>query len=606
MGVLLAALLVLSACTNRSPAEQTGGAAVEGPEVVVASVVAAWQALAPDEVATLTTNAGVATEQLNSVLTNLDPESIGVTPHTPQIADDDRTATVDVDYVWSFDDGVRWNYQAQWALERSAAGWRVSWNPTMVHPQLGPSQTLSLRTSESTDGQIVDRNNAQLVSPVQVHSVVVLGEQITDLNLVAMALEQVLKPVDPAVTAQAIIDGVASAEDKHYTVTNLRDQDFAQVQASLAEIGGLSIPTETRRLPPTRDFARTVLAEAVPAANAMLTGTPGWRIVALDSTGAELEVLSEEAPVPGTNVQLTLDIALQSAAEQALAAVPEPAMLVAIQPSTGEILTIAQNTAANAQGPLSLMGQYPPGSIFKIVTADAVLESGLAAPETIVGCPGEFVVDSRGIHNNDNFALGDVPLTTAFAKSCNTTFANFATQLPADRIHLVAQQYGIGVDFVIPGITTLTGQAPVAENPVQAAEDGFGQGVILVTPFSAALMAATVAHGSLPVPTLIRGTQTTVDIAAASPGEKARAGLPILMRSVVTDGTAKALQAAGEVFAKTGTADNADPLPDGTTAPAHAWTVGYRGDIAFAALIVGGNSSSRTNDLLAQFLGAAG
>ena len=600
---LLLVLLLVVGCT-RSTAP-TGGGAAEGPEVVVAAAVTAWQSREADRIAALTTQPAAAEEQLTSVLTNLAPERIAVSPGTPETTSDQR-AVVAVDFVWSFESGVRWEYTADWELRHSNAGWRVDWAPTVVHPTLGARQTLALRTSPATDGEIVDRHNQQMVAPVRVHSVVVLGDQVPDLAATAAALEQILSPVDPSVTAASIMAGVEEAPDSHYTVTNLREPDFLAVQAALADVPGLSIPSQTRRLPPTRDFARIVLAEAVPVATEALTGTPGWRIVTLDSTGAELEVLQQQEPVPGPNVQLTLDIGLQTAAEQALAAIPEPAMLVAIQPSTGELLTVAQNAAANAQGPMALMGRYPPGSIFKIVTADAVLEAGMAAPDTVVGCPGVFTVDSRPIRNNDNFALGDVPFTTAFAKSCNTTFADFATRLPADRLHEVAKQYGIGVDFVIPGITTLTGQAPVADSPVQAAEDGFGQGVILVTPFSAALMTATVARGEMPTPTLIRGTETVADHTPAPLGAQAKAGLPALMRSVVTDGTARALQAGGEVFAKTGTADNAEPTADGSPPPAHAWTVGYRGDLAFAALIVGGNSSSRTNDLLAQFLAAAG
>ena len=73
------------------------------------------------------------------------------------------------------------------------------------------------------------------------------------------------------------------------------------------------------------------------------------------------------------------------------------------------------------------------------------------------------------------------------------------------------------------------------------------------------------------------------------------------MRAVVTDGTAKQLQGDGTVYAKTGTAEFTDAKGD---IHAHAWTVGYRGDLAFVAMIVGGDDSKRTNAIIDAFLKA--
>ncbi len=63
-------------------------------------------------------------------------------------------------------------------------------------------------------------------------------------------------------------------------------------------------------------------------------------------------------------------------------------MIVAIKPSTGEILAVAQNAAADAVGPLATMGQFPPGSTFKMITAGAAIERDMATPNTLLGCPG--------------------------------------------------------------------------------------------------------------------------------------------------------------------------------------------------------------------------
>ena len=207
--------------------------------------------------------------------------------------------------------------------------------------------------------------------------------------------------------------------------------------------------------------------------------------------------------------------------------------------------------------------------------------------------------DSRPIHNAESFDLGTVSVTVAFARSCNTSFAKIATMMPADALPKAASKYGIGRDFVIPGITTLTGKISDADSTIQKAANGFGQGTDLVTPFSEALMAATVANGKMPMPTVIRGARTTIDQAVVPRSSLARSGTQSLMRAVVTEGTASALQDAGTVFAKTGTADFID-----TTGVdhAHAWTTGYRGDVAFSVLIVAGGSSRYTTKIADAFL----
>lgn len=603
--LLLAVLLLLAGCTGRvssAPATITATATTTGvvpPDAAVAQFVAAWQAGAPAAIAGLTSDPAAAGVQLTSVVKNLGPTSIAVSTGAISSPAPD-TAAVTASFVWTMPKGISWKYRTSWLFRRTAPDtWRVDWKPSVIHPQLDVGQSLALRTSTASGGTVVDRNNQQLVAPVTVYSVVALPGKITDLTATAAALQAVLEPLDASATAASIVAGVKAADPKiGYTITNLREADYRSVEARLAAITGLTIPSRQRDLPPTKDFAKVVLAQVEATATKLEAGTPGWQIVSIDASGAALSTLAGQAGTPGSNVALTLDTGVQKAAEAALAGTGEPAVLVAIAPSTGDILAVAQNAPANALGPIALTGEYPPGSTFKIATATAGIEAGVVTPSTSVDCPGEYVVDSRAIHN-EGFELGTVSLTTAFARSCNTTFAQLATKLPADALTRAAAEYGIGRDFVIPGITTLTGKVPPADSQVQKAENGFGQGVVLVTPFSAALMAATVAHGSMPMPSLIKGTRTTIDQPVAPLPPAVASALPALMRAVVTDGTATVLGADGEVHAKTGTADYTDAAGQDK---AHAWTVGYRGDVAFSVLIVGGDSSKRTNLVADAFL----
>ena len=600
---LSAALLLVAGCTPGGGGNDAETSPL--PTDTVQEFIGDWTRLDLDKAAALTSAPGEAGQLLTAVTQNLDPIDVRITAGQ-LTSTGDADATVPVTFAWDLKGAGTWTYDATWTWHRTGAGanarWSLVWAPTVVHPQLGAGQTIAVRTSEATDGQLVDRDNQQLLSPVTVYSVQLDAAKTGDLDGTAATLSSILTKFDKTLTANAIAEGARKADPSvGFTVVNLREADFATVRAKLAGLDGVTTPSEVRDLPPTKDFAKQLLAQVTPVADKLALGTAGWRIVAIDAAGEEITTLAEQAAKDGAKVTLTLDAAMQTAAEKALASVEEPAVLVALEPSTGEILTVAQNAAADAQGPLALTGQYPPGSTFKIVTASAAIDRKLITPTTDVDCPGQWIVDSRPIRNDFGFDLGTVPATLAFAKSCNTTFAKLATEMPKDALTSAAKQYGIGLDFVIPGVTTLTGKVPAADSTTQAAENGFGQGVVLVTPFSSALMAATAANGNMPVPTLIRGSTVTQDQPAPQRSKTVQDGIRTLMRAVVTEGTATVLDDVGTVYAKTGTAEFTN---DKGEIHAHAWTVGFRGDLAFSVLIVGGETSKRTNAIAHDFLAA--
>jgi cell division protein FtsI/penicillin-binding protein 2 len=318
----------------------------------------------------------------------------------------------------------------------------------------------------------------------------------------------------------------------------------------------------------------------------------------VDGAGAEVEELYAKPAEPAKAVTATLSRKIQAAAQAALDPEPTSAMIVAIQPSTGELLAVAQNPVADKEGAIALMGRYAPGSTFKIATSVAALESGKVNADTPVGCPGTITIDGRAIPNSHKFDKGTIPLHSAFAFSCNTTFANLAADLPADALTNAARKLGIGLDFVVPGITRVTGTVPPASGKVERAEDGFGQGKVVTSPFGMALAVATVATGTMPKPVLLRGTETKVNTDSEPVGAAVLEALRGMMREVVTVGTAGALTAFPDVRGKTGTAQ----FGDGTHA--HGWFAGYQGDLAFAVLITDAGESAKAVQATARFLGA--
>ncbi|MBV8964732.1 MAG: penicillin-binding transpeptidase domain-containing protein, partial [Mycobacteriaceae bacterium] len=306
-------------------------------------------------------------------------------------------------------------------------------------------------------------------------------------------------------------------------------------------------------------------------------------VVTVNQNGVDVGVLNEVPGTPAPSVSVTLDRSIQDAAQHAVNNVGRAAMIVAIKPSTGAILAVAQNPAADAQGPLATTGLFPPGSTFKMITAGAAIQRDMATPNTLLGCPGTIDILHRTIPNYGGFDLGVVPMSRAFANSCNTTFAELASRMPPTALTVAAAQYGIGPDYDIAGIPTVSGSVPPTVNVAERTEDGFGQGKVLVSPFGMALAAATVAAGKTPVPQLILGRPTEITGDRTDITPQMLDGLRPMMRLVVTNGTAKDIADTGDVHGKTGEAE----YPGGS----HSWFAGYRGDLAFAALIVGGGSS---------------
>ncbi len=573
-----------------------------GPQATAAAFAAAWAGGQDVAAAALTDDPAGAAELLAASRQALAPERLTVAVRQLRTATERATASIEV--AWDLGPDRVWSYLGE--LELLAApdvegGWQVHWTPTIVHPQLAAGQRLAIDTEDAPPGPVVDRAGAALLEPSPVVSVLLDRLATGDLPAVAGALSAALAPLDPTITPASILDGAARTPDGQvYSVAVLRDADYRVVKSAIFDLPGVRFATAQRLLAPDAGFARQVLPPVRTAVAPQLDGVPGWSVRIVDGAGTALTTLTEQAPRPGTAVAIGLDRTLQTAAEDAVAPLPQQAVLVAVSPSTGDVLAVAQNDPADAAGALALAGRFPPGSTFKIATATAAFaEEGLTA-DSPVACPGTTVIGGRSVPNAGAFDLGTVPLRTAFARSCNTTFAQLGSRFGPDALPAAALRLGLGADYDVAGLTTVTGSVPASPDLVQRAENGFGQGQVLASPLGMALMAATVAHGATVVPQLVRDRPTRVNVAATAPDTAALDQLRPMMRAVVTEGTATRLAGLGEVFGKTGTAEYTD---DGR---AHGWFVGYRGDVAFAVLVVDGGTSAPAVEIAQRFLAATG
>jgi cell division protein FtsI/penicillin-binding protein 2 len=574
-----------------------------------------------------TSDPDAATALLEQTATDL-PEAV-LSTELGEVTVEDGAATVGWTASWDLAAAPVWSYESTLRLEEGDEEWQVVAEPALVHPELGEGQHLELTRALPDRAPLTDAAGAPLFAPTEVVNVGVDRAQVTDLASLAAGLSSAT-----GIPAEDIVADVEAApEGQFIPVITLRRPDFEKIRAQVFDLPGAVFPTGTRLLAPSPRFAAALLGR-VGAATAEvieesaddgspryaagdqlglsglqrayqeeLSGTPGFTVsvVSTDEGTADTGLaIAAVEPEPGTPVQTSLVPALQNAADAAVAGQQLPTHLVVVRPGTGEILAVSSNEVADAGN--ALHGQFPPGSSMKTISATALLSTGTLTPDTPVPCPGTTTVDGREFENQDQFDLGTVPFTEAFAQSCNTTFIQQALELPDGALAEAASSYGVGSDWQLP-VGIFSGSVPADSTGTTKAANAIGQGEVLMSPAQLALVAAGIASGTPAAPVEVVDAEAAGS-APAGPGQAVLDALRPLMRQVVLSGTATALADRGEVYGKTGTAEFGSNTPPDS----HGWFMGYQlagpqGDIAFAVLVEGGQSSSVAVGVTDAFLG---
>ena len=510
-----------------------------------------------------------------------------------------------------------WPYQGVLRLVRRDGRWLVDWSPATIHPELTAELRFQRTRTWPDRAPILAADGSELAGPGAVVTVSVVGERVKDPAAVADALATHLEV--PRAAARRALADAARRPNQAVAVVTMPEVDYQAVRDAIYPVPGLSFtegvgreyngPASARMLlgsvgPVTADDLKELGApyqtgdltghgNGLEAAfERQLAGKPSGevRLVARDGKDdGATKVLYEFAGSDGEAVETTLDPLVQRAAEAALDPLAKPAALVAVKPSTGELVAVV-NTPFEGYN-RALLGRYPPGSTFKVVTAGALLAGGLR-PGDPVDCPKEAKVGGRTFGNFEDEVLGRIPFSSAFANSCNTAFVRQAAKrLDGDELVSAAARFGFGLD-PSPGIPAVTSKVPAPADKAELAAEAFGQGRVTASPLQMALVAATVADGRWRHPTLLSGEAAQSDGSAESPAPldaTVAATLRALMRQVVTEGTAAPAGLPGKVGGKTGTAEfgTGDPLPT------HAWFIGFRGDLAFAVVVEDGGVGGR-------------
>ena len=564
---MLIASPVLAACS---------GSAEDDVRAAAQEFLDAWATGKTADAAAATTDAKAATALLDQTAADL-PDAV-LSSKVGAVTVKDDAATVAWTATWDLAAAPDWSYPASLRLRKGDQEWQVVAEPSVVHPKLGKGQHLELDRSLPERAAITDADGKPLFAPTEVVNVGVDTSKVTDLQALAHRLAAAT-----GASAEKIVANVQAAPAGQFVpVITLRRPAFEAVRAQIYDLPGAVFPTTTRLLAPSPTFASALL------------GRVG------EATAEVIEESQDDgSPRYAAGDQLGLS-GLQRAFQEQLAGTPGfTVSVVRADGGTGEILAVSSNEAADPGN--ALKGRFPPGSSMKVMTSTALLSAGVLTPDTPVPCPATTTVEGRQFKNAHDLALGTVPLTEAFAQSCNTTFIQEALKLPAGALTDAAASYGVGTDWQLP-VDLFSGSVPAVSTGTGKAADAIGQGRVEMSPAQLALVAAGVAGGKPVPPVEVVGA----DPAGATPtGPDQQVLGDTEVRAVVTSGTGAALADRGEVYGKTGTAEFGSKTPPDS----HGWFMGYQlggpaGDIAFAVLVEAGQSSSVAVGVTDAFLGA--
>lgn len=412
-----------------------------------------------------------------------------------------------------------WTYQGQIDLVVADRTWKVDWQPATLHPSMTSGATFALKTRWPDRAAISDADGGRI-----------------DSGTVGGSVQQLVGYLDKA--------------DK---------KDIAKLGASY-KLG--------------QAIGRGGLQQAF---QKRLAGTPTTEI---QLGGKTLETIKG---TDGEPVETTLDPRAQAAAVSAVKDMKKPTSMVAIRPSTGEILAVVNNQGGFNR---ALDGRYPPGSTFKAVTAIGLLAAGVS-PQDKVTCPMYATVGGLKIRNSEKEEFGSLSFLDSFAHSCNTTFAPLAEQrLGADKLLKTAEDVGFNQPLNI-GVPATKASFPRAQSDAELASEAFGQARITASPLSMASVAAAIADGTWRPPTLVPGLKQKATEQALPDGVKEQ--LHAMMAAVVTKGTASSSGLPAGTYGKTGTAE----FGTGDKLDTHAWFMGFKGDVAFAVVVEGGGTGGK-------------
>jgi cell division protein FtsI (penicillin-binding protein 3) len=441
-------------------------------------------------------------------------------------------------------------------------------------------------------GKICDRNGTILATAIPTISFALDPKMARSPERIALALERI---------------GVGSASEMLRRVRSAMDRNFVWLVRNVPlETASVLDTLDDPGLIRLRELQRAYVLDSVASQvvgttdvdgrgiagielqyDSLLRGTSGMRIMERIGRGRLRPSLGEPgtAAQPGATIELTLDADLQQIAEQELARSvrttgASAGIVIAIDPTTGEVLACAhqpaysptRRTDADALRLRAVTDMYEPGSTFKPIVAAALLAEGRSSPERMVDGHGGSLQTADGRIIRDHEPLGWCTLTDALVHSSNIVFAELAQQLGARTLYRYARDFGFGIrtDIELPGEARGVLRMPRLLDRGDLMFIGFGYG-IACTPLQLANAYATIANdGVLMKPYVVRRI-------IGNDGTIVSESKPQRIRRVVSRQVAEQLRSMLEQVVERGTGINAriDGLAiAGKTGTAQQWIEG--------------------------------
>jgi cell division protein FtsI (penicillin-binding protein 3) len=356
-----------------------------------------------------------------------------------------------------------------WACAIAA---RLFWLQVVRHSEyVERAQKQQQRTFEVAPrrGVLFDRNMRELAMTVQVDSIYAVPTEIDDKQAAATTLAAIvhIDPEDKRTTEQEIEDRLNKGRSFAWVARRVKPEVSARVRA--LNMKGIYFQKEFQRFYPDNQLAAQVLGYVGLDDNglggleqkfdAQLHGVPGRVYTAMD---ARRQVLgsTEHEPEPGQNLQLTIDNNIQFMAEQALDHAMDKThadngTIVVQDVHTGQILALAIRPTFNPNDfrhttPALLKDHavsdvYEPGSVFKLVTYSAALDSNVAKPDDMIDCQGgKITLAGRVIHDDKSDHYGVITVHEALEHSSDVAAVKLALKVGPDNFYRYMREFGFG------------------------------------------------------------------------------------------------------------------------------------------------------------------
>jgi cell division protein FtsI/penicillin-binding protein 2 len=564
----------------------------------------------PNSVVTSLTSVFGSQQQLNATAVFLGMGSIAQNGDTAEAS---FNAFVDLGEM-----GRQWDYQGRFPVRRVGSTWKVVWSLSDINPALRQGDRLAVVTQQPVRASVLDSQGKPLQVPSSTYVVGVWPGRLADPAKTAMAFAN-----RTGLNSQQVLGQIRAAPPKDFLkLLTLQSADFYRLLPRLRRVSGLQLQILKERLfqsyasevvgavgTETSGLLRSEGASYQPGTTVglsglekvdqtALAGSATTEVVVVNSAGRQVAVLQHWPGKAGTPVHTTLNATVQAAAAAALNASSGAGEIIATQPSTGDILAVADHSGGGISVPGVLNARLTPGMAFTIVSTAALLQGGFSA-NTAIQCTSATAVGGQTFTEPSSLTTGtQTPFSTDFAAGCPTAFAGLSRRLSGSEFAKVVQGFGLGSSWALP-LTTFSGKAPVSQNDGDLAAETIGQGGVQVSPLGMAMVAADVASGVVRSPVLVVNPTDPPAVRAVPLSATSLDVLRALMRKTVQSGAGKAAQGSGaSVYGQVGLVQTGT----GSHRIWESWFVGYRGDLAFTVVEFGKTAQLSAAALTAEFL----